>query len=49
MTKIEANIQFLLNAISIIKSGVSGKVVSKDKNIQVYQCGKIIRIDIKEV
>jgi len=41
--------EWIKKAIETIKSGLTPKVISPDKKIQVYQCGQIIRIDIKEV
>jgi hypothetical protein len=42
-------LKFISDAVDIIQRGITGKVISPDKKIQVYQCGTIIRIDIKEV
>ena len=36
------------DAIEIVKRGTTNKVISKDKMIQVYKCGAVIRVDIKE-
>lgn len=41
--------KWINKAIETVKSGLTPKVVSPDKKIQVYKCGTVIRIDIKEV
>lgn len=40
--------KWIEKAVETIKSGLTNKVISPDKKIQVYQCGSVIRIDIKE-
>lgn len=42
-------LKFICDAVEIIQKGITSKVISPDKKIQVYQCGTVIRIDIKEV
>ena len=44
-----ADFDWLVKAIETVKSGLTNKVVSPDKKVQVYKCGSVIRIDIKEV
>lgn len=44
----ENQLSFISKAVAIIKSGMTGKVVSPNKTIQVYKCGAVIRVDIKE-
>lgn len=39
--------QWILKALEAVKSGLCEKL--EKGNITVYKCGKIIRIDIKEV
>lgn len=45
----EQQLKFISDAVEIIQKGITGKVISPDKKIQVYKCGTIIRVDIKEV
>lgn len=40
--------QWIKRAIEAINSGLTKKVISPDKKVQIYQCGSVIRIDIKE-
>lgn len=40
--------EWIEKSISVIESGITNKVVSADKSMQVYQCGSVIRIDIKK-
>ena len=40
--------EWIEKSIKVIKDGITNKVVSTDKTIQVYQCGTVIRIDIKQ-
>ena len=43
----EEQLKFIKDAVEIIQKGITGKVVSPDKSMQVYACGGVIRIDIK--
>lgn len=45
----EDKLKFISDAVDIIRRGITGKVESPDKKIVVYQCGTVIRIDIKGV
>lgn len=45
----EKQLEFISEAVQIVRTGLTGKMISPDKNIQVYKCGTVIRIDIKEV
>lgn len=45
----EEDIKFIREAVEIIQKGVTSKLVSPNKLIQVYRCGNVIRIDIKGV
>lgn len=38
---------WIQKSIEMINSGITNKVISTDKTIQVYKCGTVIRIDIK--
>lgn len=38
--------EWIVEAIETIRSGVADKL--EKNNVKVYQCGNIIRIDIKE-
>lgn len=44
-----SDFEWLVKAIETVKSGLTNKVISPDKRVQVYKCGSVIRIDIKEV
>jgi len=41
-------LQWITDAIELIRKGTTNKVISTDKKIQVYKCGSVIKIDIKE-
>lgn len=45
----EKQLEFISEAVQIVRTGLTGKMISPDKTIQVYKCGTVIRIDIKEV
>lgn len=40
--------KWLAESIELIKRGITAKVISTDKKMQVYKCGSVIRVDIKE-
>jgi hypothetical protein len=44
----DEQLEWINNAVNLVKAKVTNKVVSTDKKMQVYQCGSVIRIDIKE-
>ena len=48
-TKMKMNIDYewIAKAIETIKSGFVKRLDNSDKTIAVYQCGSIIRVDIK--
>lgn len=45
----EGNLKFIREAVEMIQKGLTSKLISPDKLIQVYKCGNVIRIDIKGV
>lgn len=48
MSKAIIDFKWIEKAVETIESGLTNKIVSTDKRVQVYKCGSVIRIDIKE-
>lgn len=45
--KMNIDYEWIAKAIETIKSGFVKRLDNADKTIKVYQCGSIIRVDIK--